>query len=582
VGRNQPFAPNFAATAKIAGSMTETTLPPALAKAEMARLVAPVSRNLRRAGLLASVSELLWGAQAALVALALGGLVAPPAALSVPQAAIGFLLVMVLRAILDAASQTLSSRAATTLVAAERQELLREASRLDARATGLSPAELASLVGEKLALLGPFVSRFSPAMTRSRLVPPVLLAMALPFSWVVVLIFLIAGPLIPVFMALIGVAAQRASERQMAQMGTLNSTLADRIAAAADLRLLGAEGRAGRELAAVFDALRNRTMKVLAVAFLSSTVLELFSAIGVALVAVYVGFNLLGEITWGSWGSQLHPAAGIFLLMIAPNMFQPMRDLAAAWHDRASAFAVVGELTAAKRMLSEEGQIMGQGQPSVAPPPAVLAWQGLALRPGPGAAPIALPDGQVAPGEAVALSGPSGAGKTTLIAALAGLIRPDAGVIRWGETELTDDTADALRAGLGWLPQSPQFIAAPLAEAITLGRPGDLAAALKAAHAEEIVAGLPEGLQTPLGDIGGGVSGGEARRLMLARAHHAQAHLILADEPTADLDAETAQAVLAGLMALRDGGAALLIASHDPAVIEAMDRVIDLGAEDRT
>jgi len=562
--------------------MTETTLPPALAKAEMARLVAPVSRNLRRAGLLASVSELLWGAQAALVALALGGLVAPPAALSVPQAAIGFLLVMVLRAILDAASQTLSSRAATTLVAAERQELLREASRLDARATGLSPAELASLVGEKLALLGPFVSRFSPAMTRSRLVPPVLLAMALPFSWVVVLIFLIAGPLIPVFMALIGVAAQRASERQMAQMGTLNSTLADRIAAAADLRLLGAEGRAGRELAAVFDALRNRTMKVLAVAFLSSTVLELFSAIGVALVAVYVGFNLLGEITWGSWGSQLHPAAGIFLLMIAPNMFQPMRDLAAAWHDRASAFAVVGELTAAKRMLSEEGQIMGQGQPSAAPPPAVLAWQGLALRPGPGAAPIALPDGQVAPGEAVALSGPSGAGKTTLIAALAGLIRPDAGVIRWGETELTDDTADAIRAGLGWLPQSPQFIAAPLAEAITLGRPGDLAAALKAAHAEEIVAGLPEGLQTPLGDIGGGVSGGEARRLMLARAHHAQAHLILADEPTADLDAETAQAVLAGLMALRDGGAALLIASHDPAVIEAMDRVIDLGAEDRT
>lgn len=149
---------------------------------------------------------------------------------------------------------------------------------------------------------------------------------------------------------------------------------------------------------------------------------------------------------------------------------------------------------------------------------------------------------------------------------------------------LAEDSADAIRAGMGWLPQAPQFIAAPLSEAITLGRPGDLSAALKAAHAEEIIAALPEGLATPLGDIGGGVSGGEARRLMLARAHHAQAHLILADEPTADLDSETAQAVLAGLMALRAGGAALLIASHDPAVIAAMDRVITLGhdAEDRT
>ncbi|ADE86976.1 ABC transporter ATP-binding protein/permease [Rhodobacter capsulatus] len=579
-----PILTHRLARPKTEGSMTETCLSPADAKAELARLTAPVSKQLRSAGMLASLSEVLWAAQAALVALALGGLVAPPASLSVPQAALGFVFVMLLRAGLDAAAQARANRAATTLVAAERARLLTEAARLDARATGLAPAQLASLAGEKLALLGPYVSRFTPAMTRSRIVPIVFLALVAPLSWVVAVIFLIAGPLIPVFMALIGMAAQQASERQMAHLGTLNGTLADRIAASADLRLLGAEDRAGRELSIVFHILRARTMKVLTVAFLSSTVLELFSALGVALVAVYVGFNLLGEITWGSWGTPLHPAGGIFLLMLAPNMFQPMRDLAAAWHDRASAFAVAGELKAAKAMLSEEGQIMGTGAAARALPPAVLSWAGLALRPGPGAAPIALPDGQVAPGEAVAISGPSGAGKSTLIAALAGLIRPDAGEIRWGETVLAEDSADAIRAGMGWLPQAPQFIAAPLSEAITLGRPGDLSAALKAAHAEEIIAALPEGLATPLGDIGGGVSGGEARRLMLARAHHAQAHLILADEPTADLDSETAQAVLAGLMALRAGGAALLIASHDPAVIAAMDRVITLGhdAEDRT
>ncbi|MBZ4022556.1 hypothetical protein CKO11_08815 [Rhodobacter sp. TJ_12] len=548
------------------------------AKAELARLIAPVSGRLRLAGLLAAVSELLWAAQAALVALAIGGMLAPPVLLPIWEAAVGFMALMALRAALDAAAQSLASRGATRLVSTERQALISAAARLDARASGLTPAELASLSGEKLALLGPFAARYTPAEMRSRIVPLALILMTLPFSWIAVLIFLIALPLIPIFMALVGIAAQEASEKQMAQMGTLNGALVDRIAAVTDLRLIGAETRAGNDLGTVFERLRARTMKVLAVAFLSSTVLELFSALGVALVAIYVGFNLLGEIPWGSWGAPLSPEAGIFLLMIAPTVFQPMRDLSAAWHDRASALAVATDLAAAKETLAREGTLLGYGTPEPPPAPAALTWDGLALRPAPGAAPIRFADGQIAPGEAVALSGPSGAGKTTLLAALAGLIRPDEGVIRWGETRLDDDSADSIRAGMGWLPQAPQFIAAPLADAITLGRAGDLNSALKAAQAEDIVAALPEGLQTPLGDIGGGVSGGEARRLMLARAHHAQAMLILADEPTADLDAETAQAVLAGLMALKAKGAALLIASHDPAVIAACDRVITLEA----
>ncbi|MFD2174673.1 ATP-binding cassette domain-containing protein [Rhodobacter lacus] len=556
--------------------MTKTDSSTSSAKAELARLVAPVAGRLRLAGLLAAVSELLWAAQAALVALAIGGLLEPPVLLPIWEASAGFLALMALRALLDAAAQGLASRASTRLVATERQALLRAAARLDARASGLTPAELAALAGEKLALLGPFAARYSPAMMRSRIVPLALIAITLPFSWIAVLIFLIALPLIPIFMALIGIAAQEASERQMVQIGTLNGALVDRIAAVTDLRLIGAETRAGTDLADVFERLRARTMKVLAVAFLSSTVLELFSALGVALVAIYVGFNLLGEIPWGSWGAPLNAEAGIFLLMIAPTVFQPMRDLSAAWHDRAAALAVATELAAAKEVLAREGTLLGYGTPAPAPAPAALAWEGLNLRPAPGAAPIRFADGAIAPGEAVALSGPSGAGKTTLLAALAGLIRPDAGEIRWGETALDDESADAIRAAMGWLPQAPQFIAAPLAEAITLGRAGDLAAALKAARAEDIIAALPEGLATPLGDIGGGVSGGEARRLMLARAHHARASLILADEPTADLDAETAEAVMAGLMALRAKGAALLIASHDPTVIAACDRVITL------
>lgn len=546
------------------------------AAATLDRLAQPIAGALRRAGRLAALSEALWAAQAACVGAALGGLVTPPAALAPLTAAALFLALAALRAGLDAHSQRLASTAANALVAETRADLIARAARRDARATSLPPAELASLVAEKTATLGPWAARYAPAMMRTRLVPLVLAGLAFSQSWLAALILLIAGPLIPLFMALVGMAAQEASERQMAEIGTLNSLLAERIAASADLRLLGAEGRAAESLAQASDTLRARTMRVLAVAFLSSTVLELFSALGVALVAVYVGFNLLGEISFGSWGAPLSPGAGIFLLMIAPAFFQPLRDLAGAWHDRAAALAVAGEIAAARSELESEGQILGTGGPASVLAPAPLTWHGLVLRPGAGAAPLTPPDGMVAPGEAVALSGPSGAGKTTLLAALAGLLRPEAGSVLWGQTQLNDTTADALRAGIGWVPQAPRFIDAPLAEALALGREGDLPAALAAAQAEGIVAALPGGLAARLGDIGGGVSGGEARRLMLARAFHSGARLILADEPTADLDPTTAAQVLEGLMALKARGAALLIASHDPAVLAAMDRVIEL------
>lgn len=539
------------------------------------RLAAPVATPLRRAGWLAILSDCLWAAQAACAGLALGGLMAPPG-LPPLAAAAGFLLIALLRALCDVTADRMAQRAANRLVEDTRLRLLAGMAVQTPRADGPAPAALASLIAEKTALLAPWAARYQPAMARARVVPLVLLALIAPFSWIAALVLLVAGPLIPLFMALVGMAARDASERQMAEVGTLNTLLADRIAAIADLRLLGAESRAGADLSAASESLRARTMKVLAVAFLSSTVLELFSALGVAMVAVYVGFNLLGEIPFGSWGAPLSPAAAIFILMIAPQFFQPMRDLAAAWHDRASALAVAEEIATTEAAFAASGRILGTGGAAQPLPPAPFSWQGLAVSPGPEAAALPMPDGQVRPGAALGVSGPSGAGKTTLLATLAGLLHPAQGTIRWGDAVLNDATADRFRAGIGWIPQMPRFIDSPLGEALTLGRPGPLADALKAARAEDIIAALPGGLAARLGDLGGGVSGGEARRLMIARAHHTGAMLILADEPTADLDPETATAVMAGLLGLRDRGAALVVASHDPAVLRAMDGVVTL------
>ena len=212
-------------------------------------------------------------------------------------------------------------------------------------------------------------------------------------------------------MALVGMAAQDASERQMVEIGALNKLLIDRIAAITDLRLLGAEARSRANLEVKTDDLRTRTMAVLRVAFLSSTVLELFAAIGVAMVAVYVGFSLIGWMKFGTWGGPMTPATGIFLLMIAPEFFQPLRDLAAAWHDRAAALAVAGELDSAETEIAKASTMLGHGGPGQPLRNGTLRWSGLKIRPAKGAASIAMPDGAIAPGEAVAITGASGAGK---------------------------------------------------------------------------------------------------------------------------------------------------------------------------
>uniref|UniRef100_UPI00356B56E2 ATP-binding cassette domain-containing protein n=1 Tax=Rhodosalinus sp. TaxID=2047741 RepID=UPI00356B56E2 len=307
--------------------------------------------------------------------------------------------------------------------------------------------------------------------------------------------------------------------------------------------------------------------------FLSSTILELFSALGVALVAVYVGFTLLGEIGIGHWG-DLTLAGGLFVLLLAPEFFQPLREMAAAWHDRASARAVAGELAALED--DPRPAILGRGE-AAAPldGPATLRLDGaMVMR---GGARVRLPDLAVAPGEAVALTGPSGSGKSSALMAAAGLVPAETGRIEVAGRALDDATADAWRARVALVPQSVHVPDVTLRAFLDpAGQGGDPAPALAAAGAEGVVARLPEGLDTRLGETGAGVSGGEARRLLVARAILSGAEVVLADEPTADLDSETARQVIAGLQALAARGATLLVATHDPRLVAAMDRVVEM------
>ena len=524
----------------------------------------------RRAAALSVLAALLWPLQAGVVAWALGALLtgAPASPL---LAALVFAGLGLLRAGLGLLAEANAQATAAAVIAAARARIVEAEARRAAEGRFGGAGAIAALAGEKLELLAPFVTRYAPAMARVRVVPLVILALAFWHSWAVGLVLLVSGPLIPLFMALIGMAAKEAGAPQMAEIGALNDFLVERLSALVDIRLLGAGGAVQAGFAAQAGDLRARTMAVLRVAFLSSTVLELFAAIGVAMVAVYVGFSLLGALSFGAWGGALSPEAGIFLLLLAPEFYQPLRDLSAAWHDKAAATAVIEEIEA---WGADPGpQLPGAGGAAARlEGPGSVALLGCKTPAG-----VALPDIRIAAGERVALVGASGAGKTSALRLMAGLELPAAGQVVVAGQGLTAENADGWRARLGWMPQAPHFLSGSLRQNLTLGRAGDMNAALATAAVGEVVAAMPHGLATRLGETGGGLSGGEARRITLARAVYSAPDLILADEPTADLDAATARIVTEGLLAQAARGATLIVATHDRQLAARMDRVIELG-----
>jgi ATP-binding cassette subfamily C protein CydD len=328
-------------------------------------------------------------------------------------------------------------------------------------------------------------------------------------------------------------------------------------------------------------------MVVLRIAFLSSAVLELFSALGVAMVAAFIGFSLLGSLHFGTWGRELSLGQGLFILLLAPAFFEPLRELAAVWHDKAAGEAGLAGL----HDLAAEGvPLPGAGVEvaavsaaamAVVPPPAIDIHQ---LRfAHPGEAPVF--DGfdlSVRAGEHVALLGASGAGKTTLLSLLAGLLPASGGDIRIGGVRLNDSTVNTLRQRMAWMGQRPHVFAASVSQNVTLGRAGasgSPAQVTQALHLADLASVAQAQPAVMLSDGGQGLSGGEAVRLALARvALHPHADVLLVDEPTAHLDSETAARVTDALLALAKGKT-MLVATHDPVLAGRLQRTVHVDAQ---
>jgi ATP-binding cassette, subfamily C, bacterial CydD len=423
----------------------------------------------------------------------------------------------------------------------------------------------------------------------------VILAVIFPASWVVGVLLALATPIIPVNMAVTGLGAEAVSRRQVHQVAQLSGQVLERLQAMSTLRALGAIGHQRRLVERAATELAQRTAAVLRVAFLASGVLEWVSTFAIGLVAMYVGATLLGYVRAPLLPLHLGAQAGVFVLLLAPAYFAPLRRFAAAYHQRQEALAAAEILAPLSRRPAAAERppgagASGHGAATVtapgtagrAPAPAYRSSPGVALQGVTvgfaGRSRPALSDVSVsaAPRTVLGVAGPSGAGKSTLLKVAGGWLRPSEGLVLIDGVPAAGDSGAARALLIG---QHPYLFSGTLADNIALGQPGAsrsrIWAAIEAAQLTSLLGRLPDGLDTVLGERGWSISGGEAQRVALARAFLSDAGFVLVDEPTAHLDAATEAALIGPLSRLLEGRTAL-VASHSDAVLGLAGRVIEL------
>ncbi|MEW2547106.1 thiol reductant ABC exporter subunit CydD [Streptomyces sp. NPDC047002] len=447
--------------------------------------------------------------------------------------------------------------------------------RLLARAAALGPGRLSgqrtgalvTLATRGVDALDDYFARYLPQLGLAVVVPVAVLARIVTEDWISAAIIVVTLPLIPVFMALIGWVTQARTDRQWRLLTRLSGHFLDVVEGLPTLKVFGRAKAQAESIRRITDEYRQATLRTLRIAFLSSFALELLSTLSVALVAVGVGLRLVH--------GDLDLTTGLVILVLAPEAYLPIRQVGTQYHAAAEGLSAAEEIFA---VLEDEAPRSG----AVVPGSVRLELRDVAVRhEGRAAASPAGATLDVLPGETVALAGPSGVGKSTLLDVVLGFTRPDSGTVRLGGVDLADVDLAGWREQIAWVPQNPYLFAGTVAENVRLARPDadDAAvwAALRDAGAYAFVAALPDGAQTALGEDGAGLSAGQRQRLALARAFLADRPLLLLDEPTAALDGATEAAIVDAVRRLAAGRTVLLVA-HRPALLAAADRVVTLNA----
>ncbi|MFS1424590.1 heme ABC transporter permease/ATP-binding protein CydD [Shewanella sp. 10N.286.48.B5] len=490
---------------------------------------------------------------------------------------------ILVRAVLAYARERLSFEAGKRLRGDIREAVLNKLTDLGpAFIKGKPAGAWASVVLEQVEDLHDFYAKYLPQMMLAAFIPLIILVAVFPLNWASGLILLATAPLIPMFMILVGMGAADANRKNFSALSRLSGHFMDRLKGISTLKLFHRAEAEVKQIETGSEDFRQRTMSVLRMAFLSSAVLEFFAALSIAVLAVYFGFSYLEHLNFGHYGVKISLFTGMFVLILAPEFFQPLRDLGTHYHAKAQAIGAAEALVVLlehpnplkqvdENFSEQTGQLRNTDLSKIvitATDLEVLTLEGKPLL-----GPISF---SIKAGEHIAIVGPSGAGKTSLLNALLGFL-PYRGSLQINAAELSLLDKNYWRSRLAWLGQDPQLFHGSIRDNVSLGNAqlsdAEIMALLQQANIADFVQAHPQGLDAIISDQSAGISVGQAQRIALARALSQPASLFLLDEPTASLDNQSEQLVSAALNQAKLQQTSLMI-THRLDQLQDMDNIL--------
>jgi ATP-binding cassette, subfamily C, bacterial CydD len=426
---------------------------------------------------------------------------------------------------------------------------------------GQRTGDLVNLLVEGVDALDKYYAAYLPQMALIAFIPVAILAFIVPADWISAIILILAAPLIPIFMILIGRGTEALNQTQWRKLALMSAHFFDVIEGLSTLKLFGASRYQAEMIGRISDDYRKSTMSVLRTAFLSSLVLEFVATLGIAMIAVFIGFRL--------YYGEIHFLPGFFVLLLAPEFFRPLRSMGTQYHARMEAIGAAERIVA---LMETPLPAARKGRERVRGSIGTVRFENVHFSYRPGQPALRGIDITLSRGQRVALIGPSGSGKSTVARLLLGLATPDKGRVAVDGTDLRDIAPEAWLARIGWMPQRPTLFAGTITENIRLGWPdAPQTAVLRAARAAsaDFIERLPQGFDTVIGEHGQGLSGGEVRRVALARALLRPSEIIILDEAEASLDHETAALIRDGIDSLSREKIVLFIAHRLESVATA-------------
>ncbi len=491
-------------------------------------------------------------------------------------------IIFAFRFVVMRASEQVAMRAATLVKEDVRSRLVRHLQALGpAYVQSRHSGELAVAAVDGIEALEPYYARYLPHMALVALLPLSILAFIFPQDWISGLVLLLTAPLIPLFMVLIGSGAERLNQRQWRKLASMSGYFLDALQGLTTLKVFNASRREAELIARISEDYRRSTMSVLRLAFLSALVLEFFASVSIAVVAVLIGFRLLR--------ADMGFEAGFFILLLAPEFYLPLRTLGTHYHARMEAIG------AAERIVEVLDVPLPQTAQARARPLLARAleirFEDVHFAYGPGREALRGTSFYLAAERVTALVGASGAGKTTVLNILLGFVHAQRGRVLAGGHGLTELHPDYWLRQVAWLPQRAHLFRGSILDNIRMADTSvgfeAVRAAARRAHADEFIERLSQGYDTPVGERGQNLSGGQVQRLALARAFLKDAPVVLMDEATASLDPESESLITQAIARLAKARTVLVIAHRlrtvrgaDCILVMDSGRVVERGTHD--